>query len=76
MTNAHQVPPEVFDFLRRTDTCTVSVTERLPRAVEEIGEEEAELIALCHNPGFSIEKLESVLRKTIKRPCGRSFIER
>lgn len=41
----------------------LSVTERLARAVEEIRVREARLIAMCRNPDFSIERLESILRK-------------
>lgn len=41
----------------------LSVIDRLPEAVEKIRAHEAELIALCHQPDFSMEKLSQILRK-------------
>lgn len=45
----------------------LSVTDRLPTAVEEIRAHEAELIAACQEPGFSLEKLEPLLRRSSRR---------
>ena len=42
----------------------VSVVDRLPAVVAEIGEHEAELISLCQNGDFSLGKLEDALRKS------------
>jgi regulator of RNase E activity RraA len=49
LNGVHLIPPAVIG--------------RLPAAVEEIKAHEAELIALCHKPDFSAEKLASALRK-------------
>jgi hypothetical protein len=38
------------------------VVDRLPAVVAEIREHEAELLSLCRDPKFSIEKLEDALR--------------
>jgi hypothetical protein len=55
-----QRSPEILDFLRRTDTCTVSK----PAIVKEVRAHEAELIALCRQPDFSLEKSRDALRKS------------
>jgi regulator of RNase E activity RraA len=39
-----------------------SVVDRLPAAVDEIRKHEAQLLSLCEDPEFSIEKLEEALR--------------
>lgn len=43
----------------------LSIIDRLPAAVAEIAGHEAELISLCGDPEFSLEKLEQALRKSI-----------
>lgn len=43
-----------------------SVTDRLPGAVEQIRAHEAELIALCRAPDFSVGKLADILRRSAK----------
>jgi len=45
----------------------LSIASQVPEAVTEIRRHEAELIALCEDPEFSIGKLEEALQKSRKR---------